>query len=113
MLNELFNNFNDRLFVSDYKLSYICNLNDIIMDIAFEKKSHVFRLPVYLLDKLKELAQKDRRSLNNYVEGLLLDAVYHEPNEETIAAFNDAKAGKLEGPIDTSSVESMLKSMDL
>ena len=83
------------------------------MSIALEKKAHVFRLPVHLLDKLKELAQKDRRSLNNYVEGLRLEAVYHEPNEETIAALNDAKACKLEGPIDTSSVEAMLKSMDL
>lgn len=83
------------------------------MDIALQKKAHVFRLPVYLLDRLKELAQKDRRSLNNYVECLLLDAVYHEPNEETIAAMRDAKEGKLEGPIDTSSVETMLKSMDL
>lgn len=83
------------------------------MDIALERKAHVFRLPVYLLDKLKELAQKDRRSLNNYVECLLLDAVYHEPNEETIAAMNDAKANKLEGPIDTSSIEAMLKSMNL
>lgn len=83
------------------------------MDIALEKKAHVFRLPVYLLDKLKELAKRDRRSLNNYVEVLLLDAVYHEPNEETVAAINEAKAGSLKGPIDTSSVEAMLKSMNL
>lgn len=83
------------------------------MDIALEKKAHVFRLPVYLLDRLKELAQKDRRSLNNYVECLLLDAVYHEPNQETIDALNEAKARRLEGPIETSSVGDMLKSMDL
>ncbi len=83
------------------------------MDFALEKKAHVFRLPTYLLDKLKELAAKDRRSLNNYVEGILLDAVYHEPNELTKAAIEDARAGKLEGPIDTSSVEAMLKSMGL
>lgn len=83
------------------------------MDIALEKKAHVFRLPVYLLDKLKELAKRDRRSLNNYVEVLLLDAVYHEPNEETVAAINEAKAGNLKGPIHTSSVEAMLKSMNL
>ena len=83
------------------------------MDIALEKKAHVFRLPTYLLDKLKELAAKDRRSLNNYVEGILLDAVYHEPNEMTKAALQEAKAGKLEGPVDTSSVEAMLKSMGL
>jgi len=73
----------------------------------------VFRLPVYLLDKLKELAQKDRRSLNNYVEGILLDAVYHEPNAETLASLKDAKEGKTDGPIDTTSVEAMLKSMGL
>lgn len=83
------------------------------MDITLEKKAHVFRLPAYLLDKLKELAAKDCRSLNNYVEGLLLDAVYSEPNDITKASFEEAKAGKLEGPIDTTSVESMLKSMGL
>lgn len=83
------------------------------MEIALEKKAHVFRLPVYLLDKLKELAQKDRRSLNNYVECLLLDAVYHEPDEETVAAINEARAGHLAGPIDTSSVEAMIKSLNL
>lgn len=83
------------------------------MDIALEKKPHVFRLPAYLLDRLKELAAQDRRSLNNYVEGLLLNAVYHEPNATTKAAIEEAKAGKLEGPIDTSSVEAMLKSMGL
>ncbi len=82
------------------------------MDISIEKKAHVFRLPVYLIDKLKELAQKDRRSLNNYVEGILLDAVYHEPNAETMNSLNDARAGKTEGPIDTTDVESMLKSVN-
>ena len=83
------------------------------MDLALEKKAHVFRLPVYLLDALKELAAKERRSLNNYVECLLLDAVYHEPNETTKAALKEAKSGKLDGPVDTSSVESMLGSIGL
>lgn len=83
------------------------------MDIALEKKAHVFRLPQFLLERLKVLAAQDRRSLNNYVEGLLLDAVYREPNEITNASFEAAKAGNLEGPIDTSSVDSMLKSIGL
>ena len=83
------------------------------MNIALEKKAHVFRLPVSLLEKLKELARKDRRSLNNYVECLLLDAVYNEPNEETLASLEEAKAGHLEGPLDTSSVEAMLIFMNL
>ena len=75
------------------------------MDAVLEKKAHVFRLPVALLDRLKGLAAKDRRSLNNYVEGILLDAVYREPNEITKASLAEAKQGKLEGPIDTPSME--------
>ena len=63
------------------------------MELSVEKKAHVFRLPSFLLDKLKELAKKDRRSLNNYVEGILLDAVYHEPNETTKAAMKEVESG--------------------
>lgn len=79
------------------------------MDIALEKKPHVFRLPAYLLDRLKELAAQDRRSLNNYVEGLLLDAVYHEPNAETIAAMKEVESGALrdEPDLDLTSIEAM------
>ena len=63
------------------------------MELSVEKKAHVFRLPSFLLDKLKDLAHKDRRSLNNYVEGILLDAVYHEPNETTKAAMKEVESG--------------------
>lgn len=38
-----------------------CKLTDITMDIALEKKPHVFRLSAYLLNRLKELAAQDRR----------------------------------------------------
>lgn len=85
------------------------------MDIALEKKSQTFRLPAYLLNRLKELAARDRRSLNNYVEGILLDAVYNEPNDETIAAIKEAQSGALRNvpPLDLSSIEAMEKSMGL
>ncbi len=42
-----------------------------------------------------------------------LNDIIMEPNDITKSALEDAKAGKLEGPIDTSSVEAMLKSMGL
>ena len=57
------------------------------MNVTIEKKAHVFRLPVDLLDRLKELAKNDRRSLNNYVEGLLIDAVYKKSNAITLDAM--------------------------
>lgn len=85
------------------------------MDIAIQKKNQSFRLPVDLIERLKVLAKKQNRSLNNFVETLLLGAAYNEPNEETLAAMAEAQSGKLRGtkPLDLSSIEAMEKSMGL
>lgn len=83
------------------------------MDIAIQKKAQSFRLSVDLIERLKKLAKRQNRSLNNFVECVLLDAAYNEPNEETEAAINEARAGKLQGPLDVSSVDAMYKSMGL
>ena len=65
--------------------------------IAVDRKQTAFRLRTDLLDRLKVAAKKENRSLNNYVESVLLDAVYREPNEETLAAMKDANEnGNLE-----------------
>ena len=84
------------------------------MDIAL-KRNQSFRLPVALIERLKQLARNQNRSLNNYVETLLLDAAYHEPNDTTLAAMNEAESGVLRnGPkLDLSSIEAMEKSMGL
>lgn len=84
------------------------------MDIAL-KKNQSFRLSVELIDKLKQLAKRQNRSLNNYVETLLLDAAYHEPNATTIAAMREAESGALRSApeLDLSSIEAMEKSMGL
>lgn len=83
------------------------------MNIAVTKKAQSFRLPVELIERLKQMAKRQNRSLNNFVECALLDIAYTEPNAETIAAIEEAKSGKLQGPLDVSSVESMYKSMGL
>ncbi|MCM1220878.1 MAG: ribbon-helix-helix domain-containing protein [Lachnospiraceae bacterium] len=87
--------------------------NNISMDITLQKKAQSFRLPIDLIEKLKKMARKQNRSLNNFVECALLDLVYSEPNEETLAAIEEARAGKLQGPLDVTSVEAMYKSMGL
>ncbi len=90
---------------------YICKLNDIIMEAAIQKKATMFRLNSDLIDRLKEMAKKEHRSLNNFVECVLLDIAYSEPNETTKAAIEEARSGKLRNatPVDTSSVEAMFK----
>lgn len=85
------------------------------MDIALQRKNQSFRLPISLIDKLKELAKRQNRSLNNYVETVLLDATYNEPNDTTLAAMHEAQSGALrkEPPLDMSSIEAMEKSMGI
>ena len=56
------------------------------------RKPASFRLRTDLLESLKKNAARENRTLNNYVESVLLDIVYHSPNDETIAAIKEAKS---------------------
>lgn len=80
------------------------------MDAIIDRKQTAFRLSTDLLERLKLAAKRQNRSLNNFVESVLMDVVYNEPNEETKAAIEEAKAGKYAGIIDTSSMEAFIKS---
>ena len=84
------------------------------MDIVVPKKNQSFRLPVELIERLRQLAKRENRSLNNFVETLLLEAAYCEPNDVTLAAMKEAQNGKLRNttPLDLSSIEAMDRSMD-
>ena len=84
------------------------------MDLAL-KKNQSFRLSVDLIERLKKLARGQNRSLNNYVETVLLDAAYHTPNATTLAAMKEVESGALrnEPALDLSSIEAMEKSMRL
>lgn len=79
---------------------------------AVIRKQTSFRLREDLLKVLQEEARKANRSLNNFVESTLMDAMYSEPNEETIAAINEARTGRFAGTIDTSSMEAFIKSCE-
>ena len=54
------------------------------------RRPTTFRLRTDLLEELKRNAAKHDCSLNSYVESLLLDDVYYEPNEVTKAAIEEA-----------------------
>ncbi|WP_289198364.1 toxin-antitoxin system protein [Bacteroides acidifaciens] len=84
------------------------------MEIAL-KKNQSFRLSVELIDRLKQLAKRQNRSLNNYVETVLLDAAYHEPNAVTLAAMKEAESDAMNDvpSLNMSSIEAMEKSMGL
>lgn len=79
--------------------------------VAVDRKQTAFRLRTDLLDRLKVAAKKENRSLNNFVESVLLDAVYREPSEETLTAMKDAKEnGNLE-TLDLDNFEKYVESL--
>ena len=64
------------------------------MQTTTTKVQTAFRFDKELIRRLKIKAKKENRSLNNYVETILMDVVYDEPNEETMAAIDEVKSGK-------------------
>ena len=85
------------------------------MEAVIQRKATMFRLDSDLIVRLKEMARREHRSLNNFVECILLDVAYNEPNDITKAAIKEAKSGKLNNApaVDTSSVDAMFKSMGI
>lgn len=72
-----------------------------------------FRLRADLLEGLKRNAARENRTLNNYVESVLLDIVYNEPNEETKAAIEEAMNRKDYPPEELyDDVDEMFKALD-
>lgn len=62
------------------------------MATAIIRKPASFRLRSDLLERMKRNAARENRTLNNYVESVLLDIVYDEPNEVTKAAIEEARS---------------------
>ena len=60
---------------------------------TIQRRQTSFRLRTDLLDDMKIAAQRQNRTLNNFLESLLLDYFYDEPNEVTKAAIEEAMSG--------------------
>jgi hypothetical protein len=83
------------------------------MEISITRKSAMFRLRAELLERLKQLAARDNRSLNNYVETILMDVAYNTPNEETVKAIREAQDDTNLTTVNMNDYNSFLKSLDI
>ena len=63
------------------------------METIVERKQTSFRLRTDLLKRMKKEASKENRSLNDFVESILMDNMYFQPNETTLAAMREAESG--------------------
>ena len=59
-----------------------------------KRQTAYFRLSSDLLKVLKIKAAREKITLNNYVENVLFDIAYDEPNEVTKAAIEEVRSGK-------------------
>lgn len=75
------------------------------------RKPASFRLRADLLEGLKRNAERENRTLNNYVESVLLGVVYEEPNDVTKAAIKEAMSGKNPNKV-YDSVDELFKDLD-
>ncbi len=81
------------------------------MATVIERKQTAFRLSTSLLNKLKEAADRENRSLNNYVESVLMDAVNSNPNKLTLAAMKEARENRDLETLDVNNLESVIASL--
>lgn len=63
------------------------------METIVERKQTSFRLRTDLLKRMEKEASKENRSLNDFVESILMDSMYFQPNETTLAAMREAESG--------------------
>ena len=78
---------------------------------ATTKVQTAFRFDRDLIRRLKIKAKKENRSLNNYVETVLIDIVYDEPNKETVAAINEVRSGKALEKLDVDNLEKLVEAL--
>ena len=81
------------------------------MAIVIERKQTAFRLSTSLLNKLREAADRENRSLNNYVESVLMDAVNSNPNKLTLAAMKEARENRDLETLDVNNLDSLIASL--
>ena len=81
------------------------------MDIVIDRKQTAFRLSTDLLKKLKEAATRENRSLNNYVESVLMDVVYNNPNKLTIKAMKETRENQALETLETDNLETLISSL--
>lgn len=93
---------------------YICDIKyDLDMEtMALDRKQTAFRLRKDLIERLKMEARKENRSLNNYVESVLMDVVYRTPNDETLASMKEAKVGRNLEKLNLDTFEDFVKSLE-
>ena len=75
------------------------------------RKQTSFRLNSELIDNLRKEAKRHNRSLNNYVESILMAFMAEKPNDITLAAMKEAERGDNLETLDLDNFRSFIDSL--
>lgn len=81
------------------------------METATRRIRMTVSLPAYAMADIRKEAARTGWSLSALAGEYILDAMYHEPNAETLAAIEEAKSGVELPTVDTSSYDAFVKSI--
>mgnify|MGYP000858425251 FL=1 len=81
------------------------------MGTIVERKQTSFRLRTDLLKRMEKEASKENRSLNDFVESILMDNMYFQPNETTLAAMREAGSGVELEELDLDNFDEYIKTL--
>ena len=65
-----------------------------MMEKTIRRRQTSFRLRIDLLDAMKIAAERENRTLNNFVEYILMNSMRNEPNDVTKVAIEEAISGE-------------------
>ena len=75
------------------------------------RKQTSFRLNSELIENLRKEAKRHNRSLNNYVESILMAFMAEKPNDITLAAMKEAERGDNLETLDLDNFRSFINSL--
>ena len=58
-----------------------------------KRRRATVRLPEYAMTDIQKEAKRQNRSVNSIMAMYILDGLYHEPNETTLAAMAECESG--------------------
>ena len=58
-----------------------------------KRKQTTIRLPEYAIADIREVAKRQNQSINGLLVRYILDGLYRQPNETTLAAMRECESG--------------------
>lgn len=82
------------------------------MSTVLQKIPTTINLRSDLIESLNNEAKKNKQPLDMFIENILMEVSFDEPNKDTVEAIKELRSGKYAGTLDVSSYVLFVKSLE-